>query len=69
VANTLNLFPNGAVGFIGWLDVLLATIGNAKDTASVLIDVRFRSTASRSRRLITVHIPNIALELCDLWTL
>jgi len=66
VANTLNSFRNGAVGFIDWLDVLLATIGNAKDTTGMFVDVRFRSTASRSRRLVTVHIPNIALKLCDL---
>jgi hypothetical protein len=31
VANTLNLFPNGAVGFIDWLDAQSATSVMSKD--------------------------------------
>jgi hypothetical protein len=34
VANTLKLYRNGAVGFIGWLDVLCAIIISVVVTAS-----------------------------------
>jgi phage portal protein BeeE len=46
VANTLNLLPDGAVGFIDWLDDQISNLNRIAMTSSVAYD----ATASLRRR-------------------